>query len=64
LADLPALREHLRKDTKVAIDFAAAAAKRRYDGKYEAVKFQEGEKVYLKLHYGYYLPSKLLRKFS
>jgi len=30
LADLPALREHLREDAKVAMDFAAVAAKVRW----------------------------------
>ena len=59
-----ALRDYLRKDAKVAIDFIAVVAKKRYDSKYEAVEFQKGDKVYLKLYRSYHLLGRPLRKFS
>ncbi|KAK4158829.1 hypothetical protein QBC43DRAFT_195406, partial [Cladorrhinum sp. PSN259] len=62
--DVPVLREHLRQDAQLAMDFTAAAAKRRYDGKHRPVDFQPGDKVYIKLHHGYHLPGKPSRRFS
>ncbi len=46
------------------MDFAAARAKRRYDGQHRDLEFKEGDKVYLRLHKGYHLPGKPARKLS
>ncbi|KAM7222641.1 hypothetical protein V8F06_002135 [Rhypophila decipiens] len=59
-----ALKDHLREDARLAMDFAAAAAKRRYDGKHKPVNFEVGDTVYLRLHKGYSLPGKPPRKYS
>ncbi len=48
----------------MAIDFAAARAKRRYDSQHRDLEFKEGDKVYLRLYKGYHLPSKPARKLS
>ncbi|KAM0814726.1 putative Reverse transcriptase [Seiridium cardinale] len=61
---IKALRPHIRKDAQLAMDFAAAKAKRLYDEKHRAIKFAVGDYVYLRLHSGYHLPSKPPRKFS
>jgi hypothetical protein len=58
------MREHLRKDAQLALDFAAARAKRQYDSKHRQIEFEEGDRVYLKLHHGYTLPGKPNRKYS
>lgn len=58
------LRDHLRRDAKLAIDFAAAKAKQRYDQRHRAIEFEEGDQVYLRLHQGYYLPGRPPRKYS
>ena len=62
--DTAALREHLRHDAQLAMDFAAAQAKRRYDGKHRPIEFEVGDKVYLRLHRGYHLPGNPSRKYS
>ncbi|KAM7203063.1 hypothetical protein V8F33_002411, partial [Rhypophila sp. PSN 637] len=59
-----ALKDHLREDARLAMDFAAAAAKRRYDSKHKPVYFEVGDTVYLRLHKGYSLPGKPPRKYS
>ncbi|KAJ8106400.1 hypothetical protein ONZ43_g7077 [Nemania bipapillata] len=58
------VRDHLRKDAEVSMDFAAARAKRYYDAKHKMIEFQEGDEVYLRLHEGYHLPGKPSRKYS
>lgn len=60
----PVLREFLRQDAQLAMDFAAARAKRRYDQHHRAMEFKEGDKVYLRLHRGYHLPGNPSRKLS
>jgi hypothetical protein len=62
--DIPVLRDYLRQDAELAMDFAAARAKRRYDGTHRDIEFKEGDKVYLRLHRGYHLPGKPSRKLS
>ncbi len=62
LSDLPTLRGSLRQDAQIAMDFAAARAKRRYDAHHRQIEFKEGDKVYLRLHNGYHLPGKPSRK--
>jgi len=54
-ADIPVLRDYLRQDAQLAIDFAAAEAKRRYNGKHQPLSFEVGQKVHLQLHHGYNL---------
>lgn len=46
------------------MDFAAARAKRRYDARHRPLEFNEGDKVYLRLHRGYHLPGRPPRKYS
>ena len=58
------MREHLRHNAQLAIDFAAAQAKRRYDSKHRPIKFEVGNKVYLRLHRRYHLPGNPSRKYS
>jgi hypothetical protein len=48
----------------LAIDFAAARAKRQYDARHRPLEFGEGEEVYLRLHKGYHLPGNPSRKLS
>ena len=61
---LPFLRESARKEAELALSFAAVRAKERYDAKRDPVSFDEGDRVYLRLHRGYALPGKPHRKFS
>jgi hypothetical protein len=62
--ELPTIRESLRQDAQLAMDFATARAKRRYDSDHRDIEFNEGDKVYLRLHRGYHLPGKPSRKLS
>jgi hypothetical protein len=64
LDDICFMREHLRKDAQLALDFAAARAKRRYDNKHRPIEFKKDDEVFLKLHHGYTLPGKPNRKYS
>ncbi len=64
LDDIRFLREHLRKDAQLALDFAAVQAKRHYDRKHRQIKFKKGQEVFLKLYHGYTLPGKPNRKYS
>lgn len=64
VAELPTLRDSLRHDAQLAMDFATARAKRRYDDHHRQIEFNEGDKVYLRLHKGYHLPGKPSRKLS
>lgn len=57
-------RKLYQKEAQLAIDFAAADAKIRYDSKRNPLQMQVGQEVYLKLHHGYHLPGKPSRKFS
>lgn len=63
-AEIPVLRDYLRRDAALAMDFAAAEAKRRYDAQHKAVEFQVGDQVFLKLHSGYHLPGRPTKKLS
>ncbi|EAQ84379.1 hypothetical protein CHGG_08393 [Chaetomium globosum CBS 148.51] len=63
-SDIPSMRESLREDARLAMDFAAARAKRRYDANRRDIEFREGDKVYLRLHKGYHLPGNPPRKLS
>lgn len=63
-AEIPVLREHLRRDALLAMDFAAAEAKRQYDSKHKPVEFDVGQQVYLRLHHGYHLPGRASKKLS
>ncbi|EAQ86812.1 hypothetical protein CHGG_08065 [Chaetomium globosum CBS 148.51] len=63
-SDIPSMRESLREDARLAMDFAAARAKRRYDANRRDIEFKEGDKVYLRLHKGYHLPGNPPRKLS
>lgn len=53
-----------RKEARLAMDFAAAKAKRWYDAKHRPIQLKAGDKVYLRLHNGYNLPGKPNRKLS
>jgi hypothetical protein len=64
VSDLPFLREAVRKEAHLAMDFAAAKAKRWYDAKHRPIQLRAGDKVYLRLHDGYHLPGKPARKWS
>ena len=64
LADNPAVRDHIRQEAQLAMDFAIASAKERYDSSHRQVDFQVGDKVMLKLHQGYHLPGRPSRKTS
>ena len=46
------------------MNFAAAAAKRRYDGKHKPLDFKVGDQVYLRLHHRYHLPGRPSKKYS
>ncbi|CAJ2500431.1 Uu.00g032840.m01.CDS01 [Anthostomella pinea] len=58
------LRDHLRKDAELAMDFASARHKRLYDNKHKIIEFREGDEVYLRLYKGYHLPGHPLHKYS
>jgi hypothetical protein len=62
--DIAAAREALRQDAQLAMDFASAYAKRRYDKEHRDIEFSVGDKVFLRLHHGYHLPGKPPRKLS
>ena len=58
------MQEHLRYNAQLAIDFVAVQVKRRYNGKHYPIKFEVGNKVYLRLYRRYYLPGNPSRKYS
>lgn len=58
------LRDHLRQDAKLAMDFAAAQAKRQFDRSHRSLEFSPGDKVLLRLHDGYHLPGEPPKKYS
>jgi hypothetical protein len=58
------MREALRLDAQLAMDPAAAVAKRYYDEKHRQVEFNVGDKVWLKLGKAYKVPGKQNRKTS
>ncbi|RWA09357.1 hypothetical protein EKO27_g5767 [Xylaria grammica] len=62
--DIRFLREHLRKDAELAMDFAASRAKYFYDRKHKLMEFNVRDEVYLKLHDGYHLPGRPSKKYS
>ena len=62
--DIAALREYLRYNAQLAIDFVAVQVKRRYNGKYRPIKFEVGDKVYLRLYRKYHLLENLSCKYS
>ena len=62
--EVKAIRTDLRADAKLAMDFAAAKAKERYDGKHRHVQLNSGDQVYLRLHHGYHLPHRPSRSYS
>ncbi len=64
VSEVATLRKHLRQDAQLAMDFAATDAKRRYDKEHRQIEFNIGDKVHLRLHYGYHLPGRASRKYS
>ena len=62
--DITALQKHLRYNTQLAIDFAAVQAKHWYNSKHRPIKFEVGNKVYLRLYRRYYLLGNLSRKYN
>lgn len=58
------MRDNLRQDAQLAMDFAAAQAKRQYDDKHRPIEFNVGDNVYLCLHRGYHLPGNPSRELS
>jgi hypothetical protein len=58
------MRELNRRDAEVAITFAQATAKLRYDDRHRPVQFQVGDRVMLNLHRGYKLPGTSSHKFT
>ena len=54
----------LRMDAAEAISMAAMQAKRLYDERHTSIYFSPGQKVLLRLHKGYSMPSALPAKFS
>ncbi len=53
VAKIRYMREHLRRDAQLAMDIAAAIAKRQYDAAHRQVEFAEGDKVWLTLGKAY-----------
>lgn len=45
-----------QEDARVALEFAAADYKLRYDAQHKPIKFNVEDEVYLRLHEGYTLP--------
>jgi hypothetical protein len=62
--DLPFLREAMRREAQLAMDFAAMRGKRAYDKNHKPIILKAGDRVYLRLHDGYHLPGKPSRKWS
>jgi len=54
----------VRMDASDAIAMAAMSAKRMYDRKHDAIYFNPGEKVLLRLYKGCPMPSSLAPKYS
>ena len=61
---MAALREYLRYNIQLAMDFVAVQAKRWYNGKYRPIEFEVGNKVYFQLYCRYYLLENPLYKYS
>ena len=53
---IPFVRKHIRQEASLALSFAAARAKERYNHHHRPVEFQVGDNVYLRLHRGCHLP--------
>lgn len=53
VAELRYMRQELRRDAQLAMDIAAAHAKRLYDAKHRHEEFEVGDKVWLKLGKAY-----------
>lgn len=62
--DYVALRMVARDQAADAIAWAAASMKDRYDTKHRPVRFQAGQKVFLKLYKGYKIPGYVSCKLS
>jgi len=58
------IRDLRQRDAEIAMDFAAMAAKERYDARHNPITMDVGDKVYVRLHRGYHLPGKPNRKLS
>jgi hypothetical protein len=56
VTEMKFMREAVRRDAQLAMDIAAATAKRIYDAKHRQVEFNEGDKVWLTLGKAYKLP--------
>lgn len=54
----------MRRNAQLAIDFTSNKTKHIYNSKHKAIEFAVNDKIYLKLHHGYHLPSKPSRKYS
>lgn len=57
-------RKLYQREAELAMDFAAADSKIRYDARHTPLEFNIGDEVYLRLHKGYNLPGKPPRKWS
>ena len=64
LPDVRFLRQHVRRDAQLAMDFAAAQAKLRYDNRHRLLEFDVGDMVFLRLHHGYHLPGRPAKAYS
>lgn len=61
---LDTLRRLFAEEANHAMDIAAMHTKRIYNRKRRPIKFEVGDKVYLRLYKGYELPGKPSRKWS
>ncbi|KAK1774019.1 hypothetical protein QBC45DRAFT_455067 [Copromyces sp. CBS 386.78] len=59
LEDNPAIRDHIRQEAQLAIDFAIADAKLRYDTNHRQVDFKVGDKKVGRLAYKLDLPPRM-----
>lgn len=64
LKDYAQLRDIKHNEADEAIAFANASAKARYNGKHKPLELATGEKVFLRLHKGYTIPSLANQKLS
>ncbi|KAF4993677.1 hypothetical protein FDECE_13353 [Fusarium decemcellulare] len=60
---LPYLKEAIRRDARLAVDFATMKRKQQYDEKHRPITPKEGEPAYLRPQSGYHLPGRPPRKW-